>query len=341
MFMPVSLRIAPLVLSSLLAAPLLPGSALAQDRVLTIYSYDSFVSDWGPGPALSEIFQAQCGCQINWVAPGDGVAVINRLRFEGTSTQADLVLGFDTSLMADAMATGLFAHHGADLSALGLPMEWADEHFVPFDYGYFAFVYDTQAIAQPPTSLAALIEGDSDQPIVIQDPRTSTPGLGLMLWMKAVYGEQAGEKWQQLSQRILTVTPGWSEAYGLFTAGETPIVLSYTTSPAYHMVVEGEERYQAMAFEEGHYMQIELAGVIEASPEADLARDFLAFLISPQAQAILPVTNWMLPVAPSAEALPEPFERLVEPQRALLLDPQLVAQQRAAWVAEWLDAVGR
>ncbi len=316
-------------------------AASADDRTLTIYTYDSFVADWGPGPVLAEAFEARCGCKIEWIAPGDGVAVLNRLRFEGETTDADLVLGLDTNLTAEAEATGLIASHGVDLSSLDLPVAWTSETFVPFDFGYFAVVYDTQAISEPPTSLADLVEGDADQPIVLQDPRTSTPGLGFLLWMKAVYGDEAADKWAQLSDRVLTVTPGWSEAYGLFTEGEAPMVLSYTTSPAYHMVVEEDERYQAAAFDEGHYMQIEVAAAVEGSPEIDLAREFLAFLISPEAQSVLPVTNWMLPVAPTVEALPEPFERLVTPTDALLLDPETVAAERQGWINEWLDAVSR
>ena len=31
----------------------------------------------------------------------------------------------------------------------------------------------------------------TDARIVIQDPRTSTPGLGLLTWMKILYGENA------------------------------------------------------------------------------------------------------------------------------------------------------
>ena len=86
----------------------------------------------------------------------------------------------------------------------------------------------------PPTSLDALVNGDAAQKIVLQDPRTSTPGLGFMLWMKSVYGDKSKQAWSKLKDRVLTVTPGWSEAYGLFTKGEAPMVLSYTTSPAYH-----------------------------------------------------------------------------------------------------------
>lgn len=137
------------------------------------------------------------------------------------------------------------------------------------------------------------------------------------------------------------MTPGWSEAYGLFTEGEAPMVLSYTTSPAYHMVVEEDERYQAAAFSEGHYMQIEVAAAVEGSPEMDLAREFLAFLIAPEAQGVLPVTNWMLPVAAPADPLPEPFSRLVTPENALLIDPETVATERSGWVDEWLDAMSQ
>lgn len=38
--------------------------------------------------------------------------------------------------------------------------------------------------------------------------------------------------------KTVTVTKGWSEAYGLFLKGESDLVLSYTTSPAYHIIAE-------------------------------------------------------------------------------------------------------
>src|SRR5690606_7816442 len=132
---------------------------------------------------------------------------------------------------------------------------------VPFDYGHFAVVYDSERIPRPPGSLAELIELSPETKIVIQDPRTSTPGLGLLLWMKAVHGDETAAAWEKLKDKVLTVTPGWSEAYGLFTNGEAEMVLSYTTSPAYHMIEEGSDRYRAAEFAEGHYLQIEIAAM--------------------------------------------------------------------------------
>ena len=249
------IALAPVALS--LAGLSLP--AAAQEK-LTIYTYESFTSEWGPGPQVEKAFEAECGCDVEFVAVADGVALLNRLKLEGASTKADIVLGLDTNLTAEAKATGLFAPSGTDLSAVEVPGGWSDDVFVPYDYAHFAVIYDSEKLKNPPKSLHELVEGDPDEKIVLQDPRTSTPGLGLVLWVKAVYGDKAPEAWAKLKNRVLTVTPGWSEAYGLFTKGEAPMVLSYTTSPAYHMVAESSEKYKAAAFEDGHYLQIEVAG---------------------------------------------------------------------------------
>ena len=197
-----------------LGLPALP--AAAQDK-LTVYTYDSFTAEWGPGPQVEKAFEAECGCDVEFVAVADGVALLNRLKLEGAATRADIVLGLDTNLTAEAKATGLFAPAGIDQSAVKVPDGWSDDVFVPYDYAHFAVVYDSEALSNPPKSLKELVEGDASQKIVLQDPRTSTPGLGMVLWMKSVYGDKAADAWAKLKGRVLTVTPGWSEAYCLFT----------------------------------------------------------------------------------------------------------------------------
>lgn len=316
-----------------------PG--FAQQPKLTIYTYESFVSEWGPGPKIEAAFEATCGCDIEWVGIADGVALLNRLKLEGQGTKADIVLGLDTNLTAEAAATGLFAPHEQVGTPLTVPVTWSDPIFLPYDYGYFAVVYDTQVLKDPPKSLADLVDGDAKQKIVIEDPRSSTPGLGLLLWMKSVYGDKASEAWTKLKPRILTVTPGWSEAYGLFTKGEAPMVLSYTTSPAYHMVAENSDRYQAASFSEGHYLQIEVAGRIATSPNAELAKKFMAFMLTPGFQDAIPENNWMFPAAATSKPLPEAFGKLVQPVKTLLFSPEEVAAKRREWMDEWLAAMAR
>lgn len=322
----------------ILAAGLLAASgAIAEDApVLTVYTYDSFVSDWGPGPAVEAAFEAVCSCDLQLVGAGDGAALLSRIRLEGSRSEADVVLGLDTNLMVAAKETGLFVPHAVTVE-YSLPVEWSDDTFAPYDWGYFAFVHDTDLDA--PTNFRAL--ADSDLKIAIQDPRSSTPGLGLLMWVKAAYGDEAPAIWQGLSDNVLTVTKGWSESYGLFLDGEVDMVLSYTTSPAYHLIAEEDATKEAAAFEEGHYMQVEVAAKLAASDQPELADQFLQFMVTDAFQSIIPTTNWMYPAVTPAAGLPDGFETLITPATSLLKSPEEAATVRDAALAEWRDALAQ
>ncbi|NNE22190.1 MAG: thiamine ABC transporter substrate binding subunit [Rhizobiales bacterium] len=324
----------------LLALLALTGIARAGET-LTVYTYDSFVADWGPGPAIKKSFEAECDCTLNWVGIQDGVAILNRLKLEGEGTKADVILGLDTNLLTEAKATGLLMPHGTDLAAITLPIAWDDDTFVPYDFAHFAVIYDREKVKAPPASLDALVNGDAGQKIVLQDPRTSTPGLGFMLWMKSVYGDKSKDAWLKLKDRVLTVTPGWSEAYGLFTKGEAPMVLSYTTSPAYHLIAESSDKYAAAAFTEGHYLQVEVAAAVKGSSKAALAKRFLQFMTGPGFQDHIATGNWMFPAGKTSKPLPEQFGNLVKPSRTFLFSSDEVAASRREWIAEWLDVMSK
>jgi thiamine transport system substrate-binding protein len=338
------MRLRNLLKSTILASAMLlavPAASAEVKPVLTIYTYNSFTSEWGPGPVLEKAFEAQCACDLAWVALEDGAALLARLKLEGKNTKADVVLGLDTNLTAETRATGLIAPHGADLSALTLPIAWQDADFVPYDWGYFAFVYDSEKLKNPPQSLAELVDGKDAPKVIIQDPRTSTPGLGLVMWLGEVYGARAPEAWAGMKPKILTVTKGWSEAYGLFTQGEAPMVLSYTTSPAYHQIVEKSDRYKALVFPEGNYMQVEVAARIEGSANPDLAKSFLQFLVSAEAQKAIPTTNYMYPVRDVGADLPPEFAALPRPGKSLLLSPEDAARHRDDWIKSWVESVSQ
>ena len=313
----------------------------AATPTLVIYTYDSFNSEWGPGPQVKKAFEQECNCNIEMTGLEDGVSILNRLKLEGRNTRADIILGIDTNLTAEARATGLFEAHGMSLENSALPDPWDDSVFLPYDYGYFAFVYNQESLKNPPGSLKQLVEDPLGPTILIQDPRTSTPGLGLLLWIKKIYGERAPEAWAKLSDRIVTVSKGWSEAYGLFLKGEADMVLSYTTSPAYHIIAEQDRRFAAARFSEGHYQQIEVAGLVKSSQQKELGREFLAFMLSDRFQSLIPTTNWMYPAALEASKLPQDFNALIDPSPALLFDDKTVARERKVWVNEWLETMAK
>jgi thiamine transport system substrate-binding protein len=298
---------------------------------LTIYTYDSFNSEWGPGPQLEKIYEAKCQCDIEFIGENDGVSILNRARIEKSNTKADVLLGLDESLMKTALDEGLVQTHKTDLSQLTSSLNWDNTHFVPFDYGYFAFIYNQDTTPNPVGSLKELV--DSNASVIYQDPRTSTPGQGLLFWVNAVYGDQSAQAWTQLAKHTVTVTKGWWEAYSMFLEGDADYVLSYTTSPAYHEVVDGTSNYKAAEFSEGHIRQVEVAAISAFSKRPEHAEDFLNFLISPEAQAIIPTTNWMLPVIDNVE-LPDAFEHIISPKEVKTTLESLV-EQRSDFIKVW------
>lgn len=325
------------ILISLVITTLASFSAQAANNKLTVYTYSSFASDWGPGPKVKQAFEAKCGCDLNFVALDDGVSILNRLRLEGNNSKADIILGLDNNLIAEAQKTGLLAKHKVNTKTVTLPNGWNNDTFVPYDFGYFAFVYHKEKLANPPKSLKELVESRDDLKIIYQDPRTSTPGQGLMLWMKSVYGKEVGSAWKKLAKKTVTITKGWSEAYSMFLKGESDMVLSYTTSPAYHLIAENDDKYAAANFIEGHYTQVEVAAKVKASKNSKLADEFMAFILTDEFQSLMPTGNWMYPV--TKVALPKGFETLAVPQKTLSFSSDDVAKNRKAWVREWQNAL--
>lgn len=328
------------LISTLFAAclPFLAAStAHAASDTLTVYTYDSFSSDWGPGPKIKAAFEAQCDCTLKFVSTDSSTGILSRVQLEGDNSPADIVLGLDATQLATARETGLIAEHGVDMSALRLPTEWSDTQFLPFDYGYFAFVYDRSQLENPPKSLDELAA--SDLKIILQDPRSSTPGLGFMLWVQATKGEAAAQYWQALADNIVTISKGWSEAYGLFLEGEADMVLSYTTSPAYHLIAEEKTQYHAAAFTDGHGMQLEVAAKLQSAPNAALADQFMRFILSEDFQAAIPTGNWMYPV--TSTPLPEAFSTLVQPEKSWLLDAATVKANKKSWLQAFVQGVSQ
>src|SRR5690606_25560667 len=106
--------------------------------------------------------ETECGCTLQYVALDSSIGMLSRLRLEGERNQADVVLGLDLNVMTEARESGLLAPHGLAPDNLALPIQWSDDTFLPFDYGYFAFVYDTQTLKNPPQSLKELVDASDD-----------------------------------------------------------------------------------------------------------------------------------------------------------------------------------
>ena len=255
------------------------------DNVLTVGTYDSFAAEWGPGPDIEDGFEKICNCDLQFIATSQAGSLSSDIFINGK----DVILGVE--------------HNDFDIS-------YNNDLWAYYDYGYFAFIYDNSKLDNPPKSMIDLINQD-DLKIVVQDPRTSPVGLGLLRWMKSLFGDEYQLNIKKLDKKIVTYTPGWTEAYGMFLEGNADIVLSYSTSPYYHQEYENENKYRALIFDEGHLTTKEVVYVRNDSSNKELGQQFINFLLKKQIQEIIAQKNIMYPI--NEEAVPERMKSLVEP----------------------------
>jgi len=321
----------------IVAGLMIATSAVADTSVLTVYAPDYFASEWGPGPGIEAAFEERCGCDLVYKT-GE---LLPRLLLEGKRTQADVVIGLNSDITKKARASGLFAAHGLGNGDLTLPIAWSDDVFLPFNYSHTAFIYDNTKVTQAITSFDGLLNAPDDLRIVIQDPRSSISGLALALWVQNVYGDGAEDAWAKLAPKIVTVTKGWSESYGMFTDGQADMVLSYTTSPAYHIMAEGDMTKSAAIFDEGHYFMVELAAKLAGTDQSDLADQFMAFILTEDFQSMIPTSNWSFPAALPKSSWPQAFQDLPAPEKVLFYNEEDAASLRDQAIEAWRSGLSR
>jgi len=260
---------------------------------------------------------------------------------KAANKKADILLGLNNSELEKSYKYSLWEPYRSsflDRIPSDLRLD-KDYRVTPFDYGFVGFVYDSKKLEEPPRSLMDLLDQKYKRKIVIENPKTSSPGLSMLHWTIAVFGENGYlDFWRKIQPNLLSVTDGWSAAYGMFTRGEVPLVLSYVTSPAYHLEYEKTERYKTALFKNGHYRQIEFAGILKGTKNIKNARAFIDFMLSDKFQNVIPLTNWMFPVI-SYQALPESYRVVPMPKSIVELNPVLVNLKNKKWLKEWSRAV--
>ena len=277
-------------------------------KPLVVMSYASFTASWGPGPELAKRFEAKTGIPVRFVQADDAGILLQRLKL----VPADVVLGLDQSVLNSARSEMRWLPHSAKVD---FPH---DEFFIPVDWAPIGFVYREGELT-PPSSLEDLRLERFKNQIALEDPRTSAPGFQFLSWIaRGRTDVELKTLVRQMHPNIQSVSPSWSQAYGLFTRGTAKLVLSYMTSPLYHQVIERDDRYRFALFADGHAVHVEFVGIPERCVRCEQAREFVRFLLLAESQKLIMEKNWMLPVVelPASEEL-GPFRAVLNAARYL------------------------
>jgi thiamine transport system substrate-binding protein len=322
----------------------LVGLGQSLEPKLIVYTYDSFAS-WGPARFIEEAFEQLHPVDVQFIATADSRAMLVKLIEERAVGKqgADVFIGVEAADLSRIAEYDLFlpltpdeVPHLANLpSTLLIDPKLAA---IPYEHGYISFVYDSESLPteEIPRTFEELLDDQYARKLILEDPRTSSPGLSFLLWTIDRFGDPGYlEYWTKLTPNILTIAGGWSEAYALFLAGEAPIVLSFSTDTAYSVIEGGSDRYRVMLLNNQGYQNIYFMGVVRGTEQEALAKEFLNFVLSPIAQERIPTTEWMFPANPEA-LLPIPFyQHAVTPPQPVILSPDEVGQHLDRWLREW------
>jgi thiamine transport system substrate-binding protein len=268
-------------------------------RLLT---YSTFVGANGPGHEIIRRFEKENGCRVEIVSSDDAGLLLERLKLGQAGVPFDVVLGLDQVLLPDADAQFEWQPQPFAASSRNSTLaEFTHPRFIPYDWSPMSFVYRKTAVPRVPRNFEELTSPEYKGQIGLQDPRSSTPGLQFVQWVRAVEGAKTVTFLEHLKPNVHSVSPSWSFSYGLFKKEQVRFVFSYVTSLAYHWGIEKNRNFQILSFPEGHPVQVEYAGVPKGCRECVLAQKFVEELIKPWAQKLIMEKNFMFPVIKGLE----------------------------------------
>lgn len=290
---------------------------------VTVVTHDSVVFT----DAVIKEFKDETGITIKQVKAGDAGAMTNKLVLTKDAPIGDAFFGIDNTFAGAATENDIVS--GA---------------LEPVDFGDVCFNYDKTWFATnetpAPTSIKDLTKPAYKGLTVVSNPTTSSPGLAMLAATVAMFGENGWEQyWTALKANDVKVDAGWEDAYftdfsGSSGKGAYPIVLSYSSSPAFEIRENGDS--QTASILDGCFRQTEFAGVLKNAKNPAAAKKLISFLVHETFQKTLPTQMYVYPVLKSV-ALPDEWSEFAPIAEKTYGDDLNISANRKNWLEKWSE----
>ncbi|MDO5504238.1 MAG: thiamine ABC transporter substrate-binding protein [Actinomycetia bacterium] len=315
------------------------ASAATESDTLTVLTHSSFSLP----DELLERFEEESGLTVTYTQPGDAGQLVNQLVLTKDSPLGDVVFGVDNTFASRANDAGVFAPYESQAAPTDEAL--AAPNLTPIDLGDVCINADSTWFAENdldiPQTLDDLTDPAYQDLLVVSSPASSSPGLSFLMATIGAKGEDWVQYWEDLDANGLLAVSGWTEAYyteftGGGDEGTRPLVLSYSTSPAF-TVEDGESTTEALL--DTCFRQIEYAGVISGAQNEVGAQKFIDFLLSPEVQAAIPENMFMYP-AVTDTPLPQEWEQFAPlADNPIEVSQEEIGANRDEWLQQWTAAV--
>jgi thiamine transport system substrate-binding protein len=335
----------------LLTATLFSACSPASPVTLTIMTHDSFASS----QSVIIAFEQANHVKLIFLKSGDAGVALNKAILSKDAPLADVFYGVDNTFLSRALAAGIYEPYTSPLLAK-IPAEFRldpSNHVLPVDYGDICINYDKAYFSTHnlpvPGSLEDLLNPLYKNLLVVENPATSSPGLGFLLATIKTFGAEGYlNYWRSLRTNSVVVVDGWETAYytnfsGSSGHGPQPLVVSYASSPAAEVIYASSPVTTAPTASilgtDTCFRQVEFVGILKGTKHLALAQKFVDFMLNQQFQGDMPLQMFVYPVNP-AVSLPSEFIQYAQiASQPATLDPSEIAANRDQWIADWTAAV--
>lgn len=298
-------------------------------NTVTLIVHDSF-----PNDDFAKAASEATGYDVKVVSAGDGGELTSQLVLTQSAPVADAFFGVDNVYLSRLIDGGVIADEAA------VKPVTQSATCINIDPAWFA----ERGIAEP-ASYEDLAAETYRGLTVILDPSTSTTGASFLIGTVAKFGEDNfADYWKKLAANDTRVEQGWTEAYnGQFTQGggdgTYPIVLSYSSSPAWTVTEDGKST-TTKALLDTCSTQVEYAGVLEGAVNSEGAKAVVDYMLSREFQDTIADTMYVYPVDAEAN-VPAEWEQFAPmPSAPNDLTPAEIGEGRDGWLKTWSQATG-
>jgi thiamine transport system substrate-binding protein len=334
--------------------PILAGCQILNPQgkhTLTVMTHDSFaVSD-----SVLKIFKQSTGIQVIISKSGDAGEMLNKAILTKKAPLADVMYGVDNTFLTRALKEGIFVSYNAE-GLDSIPAEFRldpQNRELPVDHGYVCVNYDiewfTSRQLAVPQTFDDLIRPEYAGLLAMENPQTSSPGFAFLLATVAHFGPDGYlGYWKSLKANGVAIVDGWETAYytnfsGSSGRGPQPMVVSYSSSPAYEMIYADPPRatppIASLTGPDMCFHQIEFVGILAGTHNLAAAKTFVDFMLNSAFQEDIPLQMGMFPVKIGA-VVPDAFVKYAPvPSQPAILAPEDIAAHRDEWMNRWKETM--
>ena len=281
-----------------------PAPGVAQEKVINLYSARHYDTD----NALYEGFTKKTGIKVNLVE-AKAEELVERIKSEGANSPADVIITVDAGNLWRAKEAGILQPTNSGMLEAAVPASLRDPDKMWFGFSKRARVIIYNKDKVNPSQLSTyedLAKPEWKGKILVRSS-SNVYNQSLVGWLLEALGPQKTEEWVRSFVANFARPPEGNDTAQIKAVadgvGDVAIANHYyvarlanSKKPEEKAIAEKVRVFFPNKRDRGTHINISGGGVVKTAPNKDGARQFLEYLVSPEAQEIFAKGNYEYPI---------------------------------------------